>query len=83
VNGQATSHLKLVPKSKEVLQQLKQADLWISDSLGSPVQQKLLTSAAGDFTVFTYSNLKFNPNLNEKDLRLNPRKGAQIQQVGK
>src|ERR1019366_10326640 len=32
VAGQSTSHIQLVPKSKEVLLRLKQADLWISDS---------------------------------------------------
>lgn len=83
VNGQASGHLKLVPKSKEVQAQLKQADLWIADTYGAPVQQKLLTSNAGDYTQFTYSNLKFTGSLSDKDLRLNPQKGAQTQHVGK
>jgi len=83
INNQPASHIKLIPKSKEVLQQLKQAELWISDALGCPLQQKLTTSAAGDYTMFTYSNIKLNASLDDKELRLNPKKGAQIQQVGK
>lgn len=81
VNGQPASHIKLIPKSKDVQQQLKQADLWISDSLGAPVQQRLLTSSAGDYTVFAYSNLKFTAN--PGDLSLHTKKGVQTQQVGK
>lgn len=82
-SGQATSHLKLIPKSKEVLQQLKQADLWIADSLGCPLQQKLVTSTGGDYTQFVYTNLRFNSSLGDKELRLNTPKGVQSQQVGK
>jgi outer membrane lipoprotein-sorting protein len=83
LNGQATSHLKLIPKSKEVLQNIKQADLWISDATGTPVQQRLFTSGKGDYTQLTYSDIKLNPSLSDKDLRLSLPKGVQIQQVGK
>ncbi|HVW85992.1 MAG TPA: outer membrane lipoprotein carrier protein LolA [Bryobacteraceae bacterium] len=83
ISGQATSHIKLIPKSKEVLQQLKQAELWISDALSVPVQQKFQTSAAGDYRLVTYSNIKLNPSLSDKDMRLNPAKGVQIQKMGK
>jgi outer membrane lipoprotein-sorting protein len=83
LSGQATSHLKLVPKSKEVLQNIKQADLWISDATGTPVQQRLFTSGKGDYTQLTYSNVQLNPPLSDKDLRLSLPKGVQIQQVGK
>jgi outer membrane lipoprotein-sorting protein len=83
LNGEATSHLKLIPKSKEVLQNIKQADLWISDATGTPVQQRLFTSGKGDYTQLTYSDIKLNPSLSDKDLRLPTLKGVQIQQVGK
>ena len=78
VAGQSTSHIQLVPKSKEVLLRLKQADLWISDS-GLPLQQKFLTSSAGDYMVVTYSNMKHNPPLADGALKLNIPKGVQIQ----
>jgi outer membrane lipoprotein-sorting protein len=83
VGGQATSHIRLVPKSKEVLQSLKSADLWISDSIGAPLQQKFLTSGGGDYTLIQYSNMKINPAIGDKDLKLNVPKGFQTQEIGK
>lgn len=83
IDGQPTSHIKLIPKEKEVLQNIKQADLWISDALGCPVQQRLTTSGAGDYTQVNYTGLKLNPMLLDRDMKLNTPKGVQIQQVGK
>ena len=83
LNGQSVSHIKLIPRSKEVLQNMKQADLWLSNAAGYPVQQRVLTSASGDYIELTYSGIQINPSLSDKDLRLNPPKGVQIQQVGK
>lgn len=83
IAGQAAGHIRLVPKSKEVLQSLKAADLWISDSLGVPVQQRFLTSGTGDYTLILYTNLKINPSLSDKDLKLSVPKGVQTQQIGK
>jgi len=82
IDGKPTSHLKLIPKSADVLQKLKQADLWISDSLGMPVQQKLLTTSSGDYTVFKYSNLKVANSLSDNDLKLKVPKGVQPKRVG-
>lgn len=79
IAGQSASHIQLVPKSKEVLLRLKQADLWISDANGLPVQQKFLTSSAGDYMVVTYSNLKHNSPLPDGALKLNYPKGAQVE----
>ena len=79
VGGLATSHLKLIPRSADVLKHIKQANLWIDDLSGLPVQQKFLTSAAGDYKLVTYSNGRQNPPLGDKDLKLNPPKGAIIQ----
>ncbi len=83
LNGQAVSRIRLVPKSKEVLQNMKQADLWLSNTGGYPIQQRVLTSTSGDYLEITYTNIRINPSLSEKDLKLNPPKGVQIQQVGK
>ena len=79
IAGQATSHVQLVPKSKEALQRLKEAELWISDATGLPAQQKFVTSSTGDFTLVTYSNLKLNPSLADNSLKLNLPKGVQIE----
>jgi outer membrane lipoprotein-sorting protein len=86
IGGQPASHIRLIPKSPEVLKQLKQAELWIANSgemAGTPVQEKLVTSGAGDFKLVTYSNVKLNPPLGDRDLKLNLPKGVQIQQMQK
>jgi outer membrane lipoprotein-sorting protein len=83
LNGQPTAHIKLVPKSAEVLQSIKQADLWLSQDTGTPVQQRIFTSGGGDYTQLAYSAVKLNPPLSDKDLRLSLPKGVQTQQVGK
>lgn len=82
IGGQATGHIKLVPKSAEVLRNLKQADLWISDTSGLPVQQKFITSGVGDYKLATYSNVKINPSLSDKDLKLSLPKGVTEKKVG-
>jgi outer membrane lipoprotein-sorting protein len=79
IAGQGTSHIQLVPKSKEVLVRLKQADLWLSDANGLPVQQKFVTSSTGDYMVVTYANLKHNPPLTDGALKLNYPKGVQVE----
>lgn len=82
LNGQATVHLKLVPKSKEVLQSIKQAELWISEATGTPVQQRLVTSAKGDYTQLAYSAVQLNPSLSDKEMKLSYPKGVSVQKVG-
>ncbi|MDP9170705.1 MAG: hypothetical protein M3N54_08820 [Acidobacteriota bacterium] len=83
IAGQPATCIRLIPKSAEVLKQVKSADLWISDSAGLPVQQRFSTSASGDYKLVTYSNMKPNPSLSEKDLQLKIPKDVQIQQMGK
>jgi outer membrane lipoprotein-sorting protein len=83
VGGQPTAHLKLIPKSKDVLKNFRQIELWIADSLGVPLQQKFITSTAGDFHQFTYSNLKLTSSLSDKDLQLKTPKNVQMKQVGR
>ncbi len=83
INGQPTSHLKLVPKSQEMQKNFRYAELWISDTLGVPLQQKFITSGSGDFNQFSYSDLKLTSSLSDKDLQLKTAKGVQIKQVGK
>lgn len=82
VGGQPTAHLKLIPKSPEMLKNFRQVELWISNSLGVPSQQKFITLTNGDFHQFTYSNLKLTSSLSDKDLQLKTPKNAQIKKVG-
>jgi outer membrane lipoprotein-sorting protein len=83
IGGTPSSHLTLTPKSPDVLKVIKQADLWMDQSTGLPVQQKFLTSASGDYKLVTYRNSKQNPSLSDKDLKLNLPKGVVIQNMPK
>ncbi len=78
IEGQTAGHLLLMPKSSDLSRRLKQAELWISQNHGLPVQQKIVF-ANGDFWLVTYSNLKFNPNLSDDSLKLKTKKGVLIE----
>ncbi len=69
VAGQKATRLELIPKSKQVLEHLNKVELWISDSGGYPVQQKLYMPG-GDYTLITYTDIKVNPDLPDGALRL-------------
>jgi len=69
VGGQATTHLQLIPRSKEALNYVKRMDLWISDATGYPVQEKLL-QPSGDSLLVVYDEVKINPPLSEADMKL-------------
>ncbi len=75
VAGQATTHLELVPKSPEVLKNLKKLELWIPESEGYPIQQKFYL-AGGDYKLVTYTDVKVNPPLTDADLKLKVPKDA-------
>ncbi|MDQ6704488.1 MAG: outer membrane lipoprotein carrier protein LolA [Acidobacteriota bacterium] len=75
VEGHKAGHLQLIPKSPEVLKQLKKVDLWISDDTGYPLQQKF-TQPSGDYTLVTFSDLKANPNVPDSVLKLQLPKGV-------
>ena len=81
ISGQQAGNIQLIPKSPEQLRQLSKVNLWISTSLGIPVQQKFWTGTAGDYKVVTYSGVKLNPSLSDKDLQLKTPKGVQIEHV--
>jgi len=75
VNGQKAMRLELIPKSKEVLQQLPKIELWISESSGYPIQQKLYLTG-GDYMLVTYSDVVINPSLPDSAFKLNLPKGV-------
>lgn len=74
-----TWHILLVPKSPEVLKNLKKAELWISQMSGLPVKEKLYTSTTGDYELVTYSNVRLNPPLPDSALKLNLPKGVTVE----
>ena len=79
INGKPAGHIQLIPKSKEVLQRLKKAELWIDDASGVPVQQRFVTSASGDFMLVTYSDMKANAAISDGSLKLTYPRGVQIE----
>jgi len=70
---QKMTRLELTPKSDET--HLKRVDLWISESTGLPVRQKLYWPG-DDYDVATYSNVKTNVNLSDAALKLDLPKGV-------
>jgi outer membrane lipoprotein-sorting protein len=69
VGGQPATRLELVPKSKQVLEQIKKIELWIPAGAGHPTQQKF-HQGGGDYYLVTYSDVKINPNLPASAFRL-------------
>jgi outer membrane lipoprotein-sorting protein len=76
INGEKTTRIMLVPKDPEILARVKKCELWISDK-GLTVQQKFHTGG-GDFVLSTYSGMKLNPSIADKDLKLELPKGVKI-----
>jgi outer membrane lipoprotein-sorting protein len=67
--GQKCARLELVPKSEEARKHVRRIEMWISESAGQPVQQKIYQGAK-DYTLVTYTNLKLNPPLAANATRL-------------
>jgi outer membrane lipoprotein-sorting protein len=76
INGERTTRIMLVPKDPEILARVKKCELWISDK-GWTVQQKFHTGG-GDYVLSTYSGMKFNPIIADKDLKLELPKGMKF-----
>jgi outer membrane lipoprotein-sorting protein len=76
VTGQKTTRLVLTPKADEM--HLQKVELWISDTTGLPVQQKLYWPGpnGGDYDLATYSNMQVNTNLPESAVKLELPKGV-------
>ncbi len=70
IDGEKTSHLVLIPKSKQVLEQFEKIELWIPLNAGHPIQQRFM-QRGGDYYLIAYSDVKINPNLPDSVFRLN------------
>jgi outer membrane lipoprotein-sorting protein len=75
VAGLPATRLELVPKSPDVLKNLKKLELWIPESADYPVQQKFYM-AAGDYKLATYTNVRKNPPLTDSDLKIRASRDA-------
>jgi outer membrane lipoprotein-sorting protein len=69
IDGKKTTKLTLVPTQEAVKQHLSRIELWINDADGLPVRQKL-HQLSGDYTQIDYSDMKLEPGLADKDVRL-------------
>jgi len=70
VAGQKAHRLQLTPRKDKV----QAMELWIADNGGYPVQQKFV-QPSGDYYVFTYQDVKLNPQLGDDAFKLKVPKG--------
>ncbi len=73
--GEPATRIELIPKSKDLLAQFPKFELWIADSTGLAVQQKMY-QPGGDYSLATYTKLQANANIPESDVKLNLPKGV-------
>lgn len=75
VAGESATRLELIPKSKDLLEQWRKIDLWVSDKTGSALQQKFYERGK-DYTLITYSAAQQNPEIPESAFKLDVPKGT-------
>lgn len=68
--GEKATRIMLVPKSADVANVFPKIELWVSDTTGISVQQKLYEKG-GNYTVATYPNMKLDANIPDSDVKLN------------
>jgi outer membrane lipoprotein-sorting protein len=57
VGGQRTTRIELTPKSKDRKNEVTRIELWVPESEGYPIQEKILKPSK-DYTLVTYSGMK-------------------------
>ena len=70
LDGVETVHLELTPKDADMRISMPKLEMWVSTKTWQPVQQKLHQEAAGDYRLYSYSNITINPPLSNSDFRL-------------
>jgi outer membrane lipoprotein-sorting protein len=78
VSGQKTMRIELTPRKPDTGMGLTKAELWISEETGMAVQQKL-NIRGGETHLFTYTNMKINPNITDSAVTLKTPKGVKVQ----
>jgi outer membrane lipoprotein-sorting protein len=82
VAGESATRLELIPKSKEMLEQWKKIDLWISDKSGYAVQQKFY-ERGNDYLLITYTNVQPKPDIADSAFHLDVPKGTPTEPLNK
>jgi outer membrane lipoprotein-sorting protein len=80
VEGQAATLIALKPKDKEVAKHYPKFELWISDTTGIAVQQKVY-STGGDYDLATYTKMNLM-NVPESDVKLQTPKDVVLKRPG-
>jgi outer membrane lipoprotein-sorting protein len=75
LDGQQTTRLELLPKSKEARVHLLKIEMWIPEGQSYPIQQKL-HFPSGNFDTVTYSGVKLNAPMSDDALKLQLPKGV-------
>ena len=83
INGAKSFHVELKPLKEEARAHVRQVDLWIGETEGQPLQQKILQPSR-DYIVITYGDLKVNPaGLSENSVKLITPKGTKVERPQK
>jgi outer membrane lipoprotein-sorting protein len=69
VGDQKTTHIELIPKSKQMLEYFQKAELWMAQGAPYPVQEKVYTGSQ-DYKLINYTDVKLNAPLTDKELEL-------------
>ena len=81
--GKQTIRLRLVPKTGEAREYVKQLELWIPETGNPyPIQEKI-SAPSGDYRLVTYSNLQINVPLAADALQLKTPAGVVTEHPGK
>jgi outer membrane lipoprotein-sorting protein len=75
VAGEKATRIVLVPKSPDLAAQFPKFELWISETTGISIQQKVYEQG-GNYSIATYSNMKLEPNIPDSAVKLNLPKGV-------
>jgi outer membrane lipoprotein-sorting protein len=75
LNGVAADRLELTPLSQEAAQHVKSVEIWVSQTDGMVIQQKV-NQPSRDYVLVAYSGIQVNPALTPAQVRLNLPKGV-------
>jgi outer membrane lipoprotein-sorting protein len=73
--GGKADRLELVPKSEEARKSVKRIEIWVSQTDGVTVQQKV-HQPSRDYVLISYSDIKLNPAMTEDSVKLKLPKGV-------
>ena len=74
VDGQAASHLRLIPKAAGSLASI---EIWVNNQTGFPTMQKF-NERNGDYTVVKLTNLQQNIALNDNEFEVKLPGGTKV-----